>query len=95
MQRHVAIALLPIVLGAVLGCTLTEWCLLALTIGLVLCCEVINTSIEWVVDLASPDVHVLAGRAKDCAAGAVLLASIMAVVVGLLIFTPKLLMAAV
>ncbi|QDV31724.1 Undecaprenol kinase [Planctopirus ephydatiae] len=91
MQRHLAIAAVPLLLGLWLSCSLTEWCLLLLTMGLVLCCEVINTAIECTVDLASPEIHPLAGRSKDLAAGAVLLASIIAVLIGSLIFVPKLL----
>jgi diacylglycerol kinase len=49
----------------------------------------INTSIENVVDLASPEIHPLAEKAKDIAAGAVLFCAIISVIVGLLIFLPK------
>jgi len=50
--------------------------------------EALNTAIELVVDLASPDVHPLAGRVKDVAAGAVLIAACGALVVGILVFAP-------
>jgi diacylglycerol kinase (ATP) len=60
-------------------------------IGLVWTAEGVNTAIEAVVDLASPDMHPLAGKAKDVAAGAVLLAALAAVVVGLLVFGPRVL----
>jgi diacylglycerol kinase len=49
----------------------------------------INTAIENVVDLVSPDQHPLAGKAKDAAAGAVLICAIISAVIGLLIFVPK------
>ena len=58
-------------------------------IGLVWTAEGVNTAIEAVVDLVSPDSHPLAGRAKDVAAGAVLCAAIAALVIGVLIFGPR------
>jgi len=58
-------------------------------IGMVVGAEMINTAIENVVDLASPDQHPLAGKAKDIAAGAVLICAIISVIIGLLIFVPK------
>ena len=61
-----------------------------LAIGGVWVAEAFNTSIETLVDLASPEHHPLAGRAKDVAAGAVLCASIAAVIVASIIFLPKL-----
>lgn len=67
-----------------------DWALLALTIGAVWTAELMNTAVESIVDLVSPEFHPLAGRAKDVAAGAVLLASVAAVVVGLLVFGPPL-----
>jgi diacylglycerol kinase len=68
----------------------TEWCLIALASGAVLATEAVNTAIEFVVDLVSPQYHDLAGKAKDVAAAAVLLMAFGAIVVGLLIFLPKL-----
>jgi len=52
--------------------------------------EAINSAIESVVDLVEPDKHPLAGRAKDIAAGAVLIASINSVIIGVVIFGPPL-----
>ena len=68
--------------------TNAEWCLLALAIGIVWVAEALNTSIEFVVDLVSPQHHELAGKAKDAAAGAVLLAAISSATVGVIIFWP-------
>lgn len=67
-----------------------EWCALLLAIGLVWVSEGINTAIELAVDLASPGHHPLAGKAKDVAAGAVLLAAGIAILVGAIVFVPKL-----
>lgn len=84
--------------GVAIGCGIVfqisrfDWCLIAICIGGVLVAELLNTSIEAVVDLASPEQHDLARTAKDVAAGAVLCSACAAIVVGLLIFVPHLLM---
>jgi len=66
-----------------------EWCAVVAAVGLVWTAEGVNTAIEAVVDLVSPDSHPLAGRAKDVAAGAVLCAAFAALGIGLLIFGPR------
>lgn len=87
---HAAIATLVILAGAALRLSWSEWALLALAIGLVCVTELLNTAIEDAVDLVTTEHHPLAGRAKDIAAGAVLLASLTAIVVGLLVLGPRL-----
>ena len=67
-----------------------EWCAVVLAVGAVWTAEAFNTALEALVDLASPEQHPLAGRAKDVAAGAVLCAAIAAGSVGAIIFLPKL-----
>ena len=67
----------------------TEWCLIALTSAAVLSAEAMNTAIEFIVDLVSPQYHDLAGKAKDVAAAAVLITALGAIVVGFLVFFPK------
>ena len=67
----------------------TEWLSITLVAALVLSAEAMNTAIEFVVDLVSPDYHPLAGKAKDVAAAAVLLAAFGAIIVGLIVFVPK------
>jgi len=89
MQIHIVIALLVLIFGFMFKISIAEWIVCLLCIGLVFGAEMMNTAIENVVDLASPDLHPLAGKAKDIAAGAVLLCAITSVVVGLLIFGPK------
>ncbi|MDQ2769323.1 MAG: diacylglycerol kinase family protein [Bacteroidota bacterium] len=81
------------VLGAGLYCRLgrLEWALVALAIAGVWTAELLNTAIEALTDLASPGWHPLAGKAKDIAAGAALLAALGALVVGALVFGPHLL----
>ncbi|MBW2688786.1 MAG: diacylglycerol kinase [Deltaproteobacteria bacterium] len=84
MLFHLVAAILVLVGALFLRLTLHEFALLALAITLVLFAELVNTAIEVVVDLVSPDFHPLAQRAKDVAAGAVLLASAGALVLGYL-----------
>ena len=66
-----------------------EWGAVIAAIGLVWTAEGVNTAIETAVDLISPGLHPLAGRAKDAAAGAVLCAALAALVIGTLIFGPR------
>jgi diacylglycerol kinase (ATP) len=84
MIFHLVAAILVLVGSLVLRLSLYEFALLALAITLVLFAELVNTAIEVVVDLVSPEFHPLAQRAKDVAAGAVLLASVGAMVLGYL-----------
>ena len=89
MKIHITISVLVIICGFVFAISLTEWICCLLCIGMVVGAEMMNTAIENVVDLASPEQHPLAGNAKDIAAGAVLICAIISVIVGLLIFIPK------
>ena len=91
MRIHLVAAIAVVSLGAWLGLGCGEWAAIAVCCALVPSLECLNTAVEAVVDLASPDMHPLAKKAKDCAAGAVLLAAIGSVVVGCVIFAPKLL----
>jgi len=84
MLFHLVAAIMVMVMALLLRLTLHEFALLALAITLVLFAELVNTAIEVVVDLVSPEFHPLAQRAKDVAAGAVLLASVGAIVLGYL-----------
>ncbi len=87
---ELAVALAAVVLGLWLGLTSLEWAVLAITIALVLVLEWVNTSLELAVSLASPERHPSAKAAKDVAAACVLLGAITSVVVGLLLFAPRL-----
>lgn len=89
MQIHIFISILVLIFGFVFQISATEWMLCLLCMGLVVGMEMINTAIENVVNLVSPDFHPLAGKAKDIAAGAVLICAIISVIVGLIIFLPK------
>ena len=89
MKIHVAVTLRVIIAGFILGLSVTEWCICLGLFGLVMALELVNTAVEAVVDLVTAKRHPLAKIAKDTAAGAVLIAAIMAAVIGLLIFVPK------
>ena len=65
-----------------------EYAILTIAVGMVWVTEVLNTAIEVVVDLASPEIHPLAKKAKDIAAGAVLISAVMSVIIGGLLFGP-------
>lgn len=88
---QIILAILATILGITLKISVTEWLDIAIIITLVLILELINTSIEAIVDLVSPQIQEKAKIAKDVAAAAVLVASIGSVVIGSLIFIPKLL----
>lgn len=89
-QIEGVIAILAIGMGVFLKITSVEWALIFVLIGLVLALEVLNTSIEAVVDLTTDHYHDLAKIAKDTAAGAVLLMAVSSVAVGIVIFGPRL-----
>jgi diacylglycerol kinase (ATP) len=85
MRSHFIAAVLVLLLALFLRVTMLEFALLSLSILFVLCAELINTAIETVVDLVSPEFHLLAKIAKDTAAGAVLLAACGAGITGYLV----------
>jgi diacylglycerol kinase (ATP) len=87
---HAIITVLVILVALWLRLPLRDWAVLFLTIALVWTAEFINTALEAVVDLASPQQHPLAKVGKDVGAAAVLLASLAAILVGLLILGPPL-----
>lgn len=87
---HSLAAVLVVSLGFILNITTTEWLFVVLAIGLVITSEALNTAIEKLVDMVSPEKNTKAGWVKDVAAGAVLLASICALIIGLLVFVPHL-----
>ena len=78
-------------LGLILRITVDDWIVLLLLIGLVLGSEMINTSLEYLLDLLIPQFHLVVGKIKNTMAGAVLLFSLTALVVGFLIFMRALL----
>lgn len=89
IKIHLVFTALVIFFGFFLKISRTEWCICLTLFGLVLALELVNTAVEAVVDIASPEKQPLAKLAKDCAAGAVLVAAINAAAAGLIIFLPK------
>ena len=87
---HISISIVAIILGVLLGMSWVEWALLATMITLVLAAEMVNTMVESLVDLVTPEYHPLAKIAKDVSAGVVLVTAMGAAVVGILLFLPKL-----
>jgi diacylglycerol kinase len=87
---HAVATLCTVLMAAWLGLPLRDWAVLVLTIAMVWAAEILNTSIEAVVDLASPVHHPLAKVGKDVGAAAVLIAAGAAVIIGLLLLGPPL-----
>ncbi len=89
---HLGATVLVILMGYLLHISMGEWLWVALCITLVLVAEIFNTMIETLTDLVSPDYNEKAGHIKDMSAGAVVIAAIFALITGLIIFLPKLLL---
>lgn len=87
----IVFAIFTVVLGFICQISTIEWMIVIVCFGLVLGGETFNTALEAIVDMVSPEYHKLAGMAKDCAAGAVLLFAAASFAVGCIIFIPKLL----
>ena len=88
---HALAALLVVVAGFYFKISLHEWIAVVFSIGIVVVSEMLNTAIEKLTDMVSPEIHPKAKVVKDLAAGAVLMASMVALVVGLIVFLPKIL----
>ena len=91
MKIHCGFSALVVLAGIILKLSVTEWCICLTLFGLVMALELVNTSVEAVVDLVTEERKPLAKIAKDTAAGAVLIAAIMAAIIGCIIFIPKIL----
>jgi len=89
MRIHFISMIIVLIAGLLTRLSTVEWLVIILMIAMVIGAEMINSAIESVVDLASPELHHLAKQAKDIAAGAVLVFAICSVVIGLIIFVPK------
>lgn len=86
---HLFVALLVVIAGLTCGVSPAEWLAIFISVSMVIAMEAMNTALEWLTDLVSPEYHPLAGKVKDVAAAAVLITVIGAVVAGLIIFVPK------
>jgi diacylglycerol kinase len=86
---HAIGAFCAIVLGFVLKISLQEWVAIIIAIGFVITIETINSAIENLADYVSPEKHDLIKKVKDLSAGGVLLSAITALIIGLIVFLPK------
>jgi len=86
---HIFFSLLAVLLGFVLKISNLEWVAIVFVIGLVIITEALNSAFEVDIDLTSPEYHPYARDIKDIAAGAVLISAVVAGIVGLIIFLPK------
>jgi undecaprenol kinase len=91
MRIHVFVAVMVIAASFWFSLNPLEWLFVLLCIGGMFALEMMNTAIEKVVNLVTMELHPLAKQAKDIAAGAVFIYAILSVVVGLIIFLPKVL----
>ena len=91
LKIHVTAAVLVMIFAAVFQLSATEWLFILFAVGGVISLELMNTAVEKVVDLVTDEYHPLAEQAKDLAAGAVFIYAVLSVIVGLIIFVPKIL----
>lgn len=89
LRIHLVFAVIVVIFGFFFQLSANEWAILILLFGVVMSTEIINTAIETTVDLVTTDIHPLAKIAKDAAAAAVLVTAFSAVIIGLIIFLPK------
>ena len=90
MKIHILAVVIVVILGIVLKISKTEWIICLILFGAVISAELFNTAIETVVDMISPEKNEKAKLAKDISAAAVLTLAIGAIVIGIVIFIPKL-----
>ena len=89
MKIHISIMFLVILLGIIFKIKMIEWIICIICFALVITGELFNTAVELTVDLAMPEFNKKAKMAKDISAGAVLVLAIVSVIIGLIIFVPK------
>ncbi len=91
LKIHFVVATLVLATGLFLELNLTEWLIITLTIGMVIVAELINTAVEFGCNAITREHNEDIKHAKDISAGAVLFAATLSVIIGLLIFLPKIL----
>lgn len=91
LQVHLGIAVLVLITAVLLHFSVIEWVILLFTISFVISLELVNTSLEAIVDLVSPKSHEKAKIAKDVSAAAVLVATIFSIIISIILFLPKIL----
>lgn len=86
---HGVCSLIAIILGFVLNITFNQWAIIIIALVIVLAVELLNTAIEATVDLVTKEIHPLAKIAKDCGSAAAFVSGIMALIICLFIFIPR------
>jgi diacylglycerol kinase len=86
---HLVIAILVIILGFIFKISMYEWIAVCFAIGFVITTEIINSALENLADFVSPDTNNIIKKVKDLSAAGVLISALTAVVIGLIIFLPK------
>lgn len=86
---HTIAAIIAVLLGIFFHISSIEFCLVILSIGFVIVCEIINTALENLCDFCTDEYTPLVKKVKDCGAAAVLMASITSLIIGIIIFLPK------
>lgn len=88
---HLIVSLIVIICGVIFNISNLEWIIICFAIGFVISTEIINSAIENLCDFVSPEHHNLIKKVKDLSAAAVLVSTISSVIIGILIFFPKIL----
>ena len=89
VRIHIVAGLIVLVMGFLLHISLSEWCVVTLVVAVVLLAEALNSSLENIADAISEEKNEKIQKAKDLAAAAVLISAIAAVIIGVIIFLPK------
>lgn len=87
---HILVAVFVATLALLLGFSLIEWAVLLITVGVVLTFEIFNSVVEDLIDILEPRIHIQVKIIKDGAAAAVLLTALIAIVIGAILFLPRL-----
>ena len=83
------ILVVTVIFGLIFGLSKDEWMAITFVATLVFTFEIVNTAVENIMDLVSPDYNALVGKIKDITAASVLVATFGAIIIGLIIFSPK------
>lgn len=89
IRFHFVATLISVGMSLYFSLSASEWCFIIIAIAIVWIAELLNTALEYLTDFVSPEYNALAGKVKDIAASAVLIASIASAAIGLIIFIPK------
>lgn len=89
---HLIAAFLVIIAGMIFRLSAVEWAIILIVVGFVLVMEMVNSIVERIIDYVKPEYHIQAKLIKDIAAACVLVSAIFAIIIGILIFGPKILL---